>query len=260
MNTGAVVDLIYCDHAATSFPKPVQVTEAITRALTESSASPGRSAHRMSLTAARIIFDAREAVAQLINGEDSSRIAFTANVTQALNIALLGFMRHGDHVLTTSLEHNSVMRPLSWLMEDRGVTVEFIACPDGGRADPAEFRRKINTRTRLAIVNHASNVTGVIQPLKEIKAALGSIPLLVDAAQTAGAVPLNVMDGQGDLLAFTGHKSLLGPTGTGGLWISPDYEIESVLRGGTGSRSEHEEHPDFMPDPVSYTHLTLPTN
>ena len=239
---------IYLDQAATSFPKPPAVAEAMHKALTESAASPGRSAHRFSLSAARVIFEARELAARLFSVQDSSRIAFTANVTQALNMALLGLLGPGDHVLTTGLEHNSVMRPLRWLAERRGVEVAVVESPAGGRVDPADFARLKTSRTRLAVVNHASNVTGVIQPLVEIKAALGEIPMIVDAAQTAGALPMSA-DGTGaDVLAFTGHKALYGPTGTGGLWVSPDLEIEPIFHGGTGSRSEHETQPDFMPD------------
>jgi cysteine desulfurase/selenocysteine lyase len=245
---GRAPDPIYLDQAATSFPKPPAVAEAMHKALTESAASPGRSAHRYSLHAARVIFEARELMARLFSAEDSSRIAFTANVTQALNMALLGLLGPGDHVLTTGLEHNAVMRPLRWLAEKRGVEFTVVDCPAGGPADPADFARLKTARTRLAVVNHASNVTGTIQPLAEIKAALGEIPMIVDAAQTAGALPLSVAATRADVLAFTGHKALYGPTGTGGLWIRPGLEIEPVLRGGTGSRSEHETQPDFMPD------------
>lgn len=242
------MDLIYFDQAATSFPKPPQMIEAVRRALTEISGSGGRSAHRMSLNAARLVFEAREAVAELLRVNDSSQIAFTCNVTQALNTALTGFLRSGDHVLTSSMEHNSVMRPLNWLARAREVEVEVVPSPLTGLIDPAEFKKKLTARTRLAVIVHASNVTGAICPIKELKAVLGTVPLLVDAAQTAGVLPLNMSDREADILAFTGHKSLLGPTGTGGLWITPEIKIKPLVRGGTGSRSEFEEHPDFMPD------------
>jgi len=242
------MELIYCDQAATSFPKPPQVIEAIQSALTETSASGGRSAHRMSLNAARLIFNARETMADLIGEKDSSRIAFTHNVTQALNTVLLGFLRPGDHVLTSSMEHNSVMRPLCWLAKNREVKVEVVPGPITGLIEPAEFKKRLTSQTRLVVINHASNVTGAISPLDKLKTAIGQVPLLVDAAQTAGVLPLNVQNGSTDILAFTGHKSLLGPTGTGGLWIKPGLDIDPLFRGGTGSRSEFEEHPDFMPD------------
>ncbi|MFH1135267.1 MAG: aminotransferase class V-fold PLP-dependent enzyme [Pseudomonadota bacterium] len=240
-------DLIYCDQAATSFPKPPEVIEAVAAALGRISASPGRSAHRLSLAAARVVFEAREAVAELLGVEDSSRIIFTLNVTHALNLALGGLLRPGDHVLTTSLEHNSVMRPLTWLGRTRGVEVEAMPLNAEGVIEPGEFSKKIKPQTRLAVVNHASNVTGAICPLKEIKAVLGNIPLLVDAAQSAGAIPLSRDQGP-DMIAFTGHKGLLGPTGTGGLWVSPGLDPAPLVRGGTGSGSELEEQPGFMPD------------
>jgi len=240
--------LIYCDQAATSFPKPPAVIEAVTQALTEFSASPGRSAHRMSLAASRTVFEAREAVAELLGVDDSSQIAWTLNVTQALNLALNGLLQEGDHVLTTSFEHNSVMRPLSWLARARKVEVEVIPVPPDGQVDPAEFSRRLTGRTRLAVVNHASNVVGTLCPLKEVKKALGGVPLLADAAQSAGAVPLDPIEEMADLLAFTGHKGLLGPTGTGGLWVRRGLALGPLIRGGTGSRSESEEQPEFMPD------------
>ena len=248
MTEGRASGLIYCDQAATSFPKPPEVIKAVTGALTDSSASPGRSAHRYSLSASRVVFEARESVAELLGAEDSGRIAFTLNVTQALNTALGGFLKPGAHVLTTSFEHNSVMRPLSWLARDRGLEVEAVPAAPGGLTDPAEFRAMVRDNTRLAVVNHASNVTGAICPLKEIKDALGQVPLLVDAAQTAGALPMDSVLDLADMFAFTGHKSLLGPTGTGGLWVRPGIELRPLARGGTGSRSEQEDQPDFMPD------------
>lgn len=240
--------LIYCDQAATSFPKPPEVVDAVSAALTNASASPGRSGHRMSLSASRWVFEAREAVAELLGVEDSSRIAFTLNVTHALNMVMTGFLRPGDHVLTTSLEHNSVMRPLMWLSRSRDVQLEVIPVSPDGPVDPAEFYRRIRPNTRLAVVNHASNVIGVTCSLRDIKAALGDVPLLVDAAQTAGAMPFSPAANQVDMVAFTGHKSLLGPTGTGGIWIREGLDLAPVIRGGTGSRSEYEDHPDFMPD------------
>ncbi len=240
--------MIYLDQAATSFPKPQSVIEAVNSAMSGFSASPGRSGHQYSLTASRTIFDARETVAELLGVPDSSRIAFTLNVTQGLNTALLGYLRPGDHVLTTSMEHNSVMRPLAWLAGTREVEVEIIRADRDGLVDPDDFHTRLRTNTRLAVVNHASNVIGTLAPLKKIKAALDGVPLLVDAAQSAGAVPLSPAERLADMVAFTGHKGLLGPTGTGGLWIGPDLEIEALVRGGTGSRSEREEQPDFMPD------------
>ena len=243
-----MADKIYLDQAATSFPKPPSVVEAMAEALTRHSASPGRSGHRYSLAASRLVFQAREAAADLLGVDDSSRIVFFLNVTQALNAALNGMLGPQDHVLTTGLEHNSVMRPLNWLARTRGVEIEAVPTDPQGFIDPDSFRQALRPNTRLAVVNHASNVIGTLAPLAEIKRALDGVPLLVDAAQSAGAVPLNPVSDLADLLAFTGHKGLLGPTGTGGLWVRPGLEVEPFTRGGTGSRSEFEDHPDFMPD------------
>ena len=202
----------------------------------------------MSLLASRTIFRAREVVARLLGVRDSSRIAFTQNVTQALNMALNGFLQPGDHVLTTSLEHNSVMRPLNWLAQAEGIEIETVPLASDGRIDPAGFAARTKANTRLAVLNHASNVVGTICPVADVRKAVGEIPILLDAAQTAGVLPLDGLADLVDLIAFTGHKGLLGPTGTGGLWIRRGLSVKPLVRGGTGSRSEFEEHPDFMPD------------
>jgi cysteine desulfurase / selenocysteine lyase len=243
-----VSELIYCDQAATSFPKPPSVAEAVHRAMTDHSASPGRSGHRMSLAASRLVFSAREAMAELLGVDDSARIIFTLNVTMALNVALAGLLQPNDHVLTTGMEHNSVMRPLNRLAESMGITVEVVPTASDGRVDPRDFTVRLQPRTALVVVNHVSNVTGTIQPIREIKTALNGIPLLVDTAQSAGVLSLDPAESLADLIAFTGHKSLFGPTGTGGLWVRPGLDLSPMISGGTGSRSEKEEHPEFMPD------------
>jgi len=244
--------LIYFDNAATSFPKPPQVVEAIHHFLTEVGASPGRSGHRLSIAAGRIVYDTREALAELFHLDDALRIVFTANVTEALNLALRGLLRPGDHVVTSSMEHNSVMRPLrAW--ERRGVRVSVVPCSPQGLLDPAAVERAICGDTRLVVLNHASNVTGTLLPVSAVGrlARERGLLFLVDAAQTAGCYPLDMQEDNIDLLAFTGHKGLLGPMGTGGLCLGPRVtvdELEPLLRGGTGSRSEREEQPDFVPD------------
>ena len=239
---------IYCDHAATSFPKPGAVASAIQSALTTASGSPGRSAHRWSLAASRLVFEARENLAELFGESDSSRIVFSANVTMALNMALAGLLKPGDHVLTTGLEHNAVARPLNDMARRLDLEVDVVPVGSSGQVDPLEFSRRLRRNTRLAVVIHASNVTGAIQPVAEIKKALDGTPLLVDAAQSAGALPLDPARDMADIVAFTGHKGLLGPTGTGGLWIGKGMDIDPLIRGGTGSRSELEEQPEFLPD------------
>jgi cysteine desulfurase family protein len=243
--------IVYFDNAATSWPKPPGTMAAMVKYGEDIGGSPGRSGHRRSLAAGRIILEAREALAELFGVRDSLRIAFTKNATEALNIALYGILNPGDHVIVTAMEHNSVMRPLRH-MEAQGVQLSVVACSGAGELDPGDVRAAIRPRTRLVIVNHASNVTGTVQPV----AAIGKIArehgiiFCVDAAQTAGAVPINVDEMAIDLLAFSGHKSLFGPQGTGGLYVREGLEkkLRPLMTGGTGSRSEFEGQPDFMPD------------
>lgn len=244
--------LIYLDNAATSWPKPSQVTEAMVHFMRDVGANPGRSAHRLSIAAARIIYQTREALAQLFNIADPLRIVFGPNATEALNLALRGLLRPGDHVITSSMEHNSVMRPLRAL-EREGVEVTVVPCSPQGFLDPADVEAAIKPNTKMIALNHASNVAGSLLPIAEVGqiARRHDLLLLVDAAQTAGAYPIDVITDHIDLLAFTGHKALYGPTGTGGLYIGERVnleEFEPLKRGGTGSRSEREEQPDFLPD------------
>ncbi len=244
-------EVIYFDNAATSWPKPAATTVAMVRYAEEIGGSPGRSGHRRSLAAARIILEARETLAELFGIDDALRIVFTRNATEALNIALLGLLNPGDHVITSRMEHNSVMRPLRHL-ETQGVRLTAVRSDGTGLLDADEVRKAIETRTRLLVVTHASNVTGTIQPIAELGklAREHGLLLCVDAAQTAGALPIDVPSMGIDLLAFSGHKSLFGPQGTGGLYIGPGLEqrLRPLMYGGTGSRSEHEAQPDFLPD------------
>lgn len=244
--------MIYFDNAATSWPKPPAVTEAMVHFMSDIGANPGRSAHRLSVAAARVVYEAREALAQLFDIADPLRIAFSLNVTGALNLALCGILRPGDHVVTSSMEHNSVMRPLRALERD-GVEVTVVRCSPEGLLDPTDIEKAIKPNTRMIALNHASNVVGTILPISEAGeiARRHRVLLLIDAAQTAGACPIDVEAYKVDLLAFTGHKSLYGPMGTGGLYIGQRVnleEFEPLKRGGTGSRSELEEQPDFLPD------------
>ncbi len=244
--------MIYFDNAATSWPKPPEVLEAMTRFLRDVGANPGRSGHRTAVEAGRIVYAAREAVCELVNAPDPLRVAFAANVTQALNMAMRGLLRPGDHVITSSMEHNSVMRPLRAL-EREGVALTVVRCSPEGFLNPADVEAAIRPNTRMIVLNHASNVAGTLLPVREAGriARERGLLLLVDAAQTAGAYPIDVQADGIDLLAFTGHKSLLGPMGTGGLVVGPRVDVsrmEPLIRGGTGSRSEREEQPDFLPD------------
>lgn len=247
-------EVIYFDNAATSWPKPPGVMEAMARFLNEIGANPGRSGHRMAVEAGRVVYEAREVIAELFNAPDPLRVVFGLNGTEALNLVLRGYLRPGDHVVTSSMEHNAVMRPLRAL-ERQGVEVTVVPCAPDGTLDPGDVLAAIRPNTALVVLNHASNVVGTILPIHEVGAAVGAAgrsPLLVvDAAQTAGAVPIDVQADGIDLLAFTGHKSLYGPMGTGGLVIGERVDLdrlEPLKRGGTGSRSEHEEQPDFLPD------------
>ncbi len=244
--------MIYFDNAATSWPKPRGVAEAMTHYLAEIGASPGRSGHRLAVDAARVVYGAREAVAELFGAPDPLRVVFGANVTEALNLALNGLLRPGDHVITTSMEHNSVMRPLRALVRE-GVQITVVRCSSEGALAPADLETAIRPGTRLIVLNHASNVVGTLLPVAEAGciARRHNILLLVDAAQTAGAYPIDVQADAIDLLAFTGHKSLYGPMGTGGLVIGERVDaaqLKPLKRGGTGSRSEYEEQPEFLPD------------
>ncbi|MDZ7641907.1 MAG: aminotransferase class V-fold PLP-dependent enzyme [Desulfurivibrio sp.] len=239
---------IYFDNAATSFPKPPSVLRVLAELPATIALSPGRAAHRHSLAAGREIFAARERLASFLGCPDSSRLVFTANVTAALNQALFGLLKPGDHVLTTGMEHNSMMRPLRWLEAHHGVAVSLLPTSPQGEIDPAAIDRLRRPTTRLLAINHASNVCGTIAPLAEIAARKGEARLLVDAAQSAGHLPIDVIGSGIDLLAFTGHKGLLGPTGSGGLVVGPDLQLRPLLMGGTGSDSELERQPEFAPD------------
>ncbi len=244
--------MIYFDNAATSWPKPPEIAAAMVRYLNEVGANPGRSGHRLSVEAGRLVYAAREAVAELFGIGDPLRVVFGANVTEALNLALWGLLRPGDHVVTSSMEHNSVMRPLRAL-ERQGVELTAVPCSPQGFLDPGDLEAAMRPSTRVIALNHASNVCGSLLPVPQAGeiARRRGVLLLVDAAQTAGAYPIDVEADRIDLLAFTGHKSLLGPMGTGGLYVGKRvnlYGFQPLMQGGTGSRSEFEEQPDFLPD------------
>ncbi|HEX9116551.1 MAG TPA: aminotransferase class V-fold PLP-dependent enzyme [Anaerolineae bacterium] len=243
-------EVIYFDNAATSWPKPPQVAQAMVHFLEDVGGSPGRAGHRMSIEASRLVGDAREDLATLFGIDDPCRLAFAKNSTEALNIAIQGLLGPGDHVITSSMEHNSVMRPLRHLEGEGTIAVTVVPCSRAGQLDPDDVRRALRPNTRLVVVLHASNVTGTLLPIREIGAIAqeAGVPFLVDASQTAGAYPIDVKADHIDALAFTGHKSLLGPTGTGGLYLREGLDPPPLLHGGTGSRSEEEYQPDFMPD------------
>jgi len=254
--------MIYLDNAATSWPKPKAVPEAVAASITDAGANPGRAGHRLANDAAHIVYDARVAVAELLGATDPMRVSLGPNVTWALNLVLRGLLHPGDHVITTSMEHNAVMRPLRAL-EAQGVAVTVVPCAPDGTLDPQRIAKAIRSDTALVAMNHASNVVGTIQPVAEVAeiAHRHGLPLLLDTAQSAGAIPIDMNACGVDLLAFTGHKSLYGPMGTGGLILSErfDYEqLEPLVRGGTGSRSEEEIQPDFLPDKFESGTMNVP--
>ena len=244
--------MIYLDNAATSWPKPETVVRAMTNFMDNIGANPGRSGHRLSVEAGRIVNDARESVARLFNVRDPMRVIFGLNATDGLNLGIRGILRKGDHVITGSMEHNSVMRPLREL-EQKGVELTVVQCSKEGFPAPQDVGDAMKKNTKLIVINHASNIVGSIAPIREIGkiAREHEILFLIDAAQTGGCIPIDMEADYIDLIGFTGHKGLLGPQGTGGLIIGERVGLKELTlqrSGGTGSKSEFENQPDFLPD------------
>lgn len=251
---------IYLDNAATSYPKPECVYRAVEEFMRGVGASAGRGGYRRALEADRVVYAARRAVSTLLGVEDPKRVVFTANATASLNLALKGLLGEGDVVITSSWEHNAVWRTLKWLERARGVQVRVVPPGGAGPFDLTVFREWLRERPRLVVVTGASNVTGVLLPVPEIGelCRVQGVPLLLDAAQTAGAVPVDVAELGVCLLAFTGHKGLLGPQGTGGLYIGEGVEPEPLKHGGTGSESAREDQPRSLPDRYEAGTLNVP--
>ena len=244
--------MIYLDHAATSWPKPAEVSAAMSDFLERAGGNPGRSGHRLSIAAARVVYETREALADYFGISDPLRVIFTLNATHALNTAILGILRPGQRVVTSGMEHNAVMRPLRAL-EKKGVIVDVVPSRSDGSVSLEDFHEALRGGARLVVLNHASNVTGTIAPAAEIARLAHSAGALVllDAAQTAGVLNINMRAMGIDLLAFTGHKGLQGPPGTGGLILGENVDPQEILPlvfGGTGSNSEFEIQPDDLPD------------
>jgi cysteine desulfurase family protein len=245
------VTRIYLDNAATSFPKPPAVIDAVGRALRDEGAAEGRSATRAAHRVHEVVARCRERAARLLGARPPERIIFTLNGTDSLNLALHGLLRPGDQVVTSAIEHNSVLRPLRNL-RDQGVEVTYVPAEAEGRINPAEVKQALSKKTRLVALVHVSNVTGTIQPIEqvgELARAAGAF-FLVDAAQSAGHLPIDVSRLPIDLLAAPGHKGFLGPLGTGVLYVGPGVEeqLQSVRQGGTGSNSEDDHQPTRLPD------------
>lgn len=242
--------MIYFDNAATSFPKPAVVSAALVRHLACEAVNPGRSGFDLSLVAGRRLDDLRRALAAyfVLPGADPDRVVFTGNATAALNLALQGVLEPGDHVIGSCLDHNSVLRPLHHLQE-RGIEHDLAGCDAQGYVAAAAIEALIRPETRLVVLTHASNVLGTVQPVAEVGALCRdrNLLLLVDAAQTAGVIPVDMTALGIHLLAFTGHKGLMGPTGTGGLLLAPGVNVRSTIWGGTGVDSSRRSHLEEYP-------------
>ncbi|MEN6437372.1 MAG: aminotransferase class V-fold PLP-dependent enzyme [Syntrophobacter sp.] len=240
---------LYLDNAATSFPKPPGVAAAVNDAIERIGASPGRGAYRLAREAMSVLTECRKKVAGILGVSDPDRIVFTRNATESINVVLKGYLRAGDRVLISGMEHNSVVRPLQGL-SSLGVTTGVIPCGEGGCLDTGAMRSMLDTRTRLVVIAHASNVNGALMPVAEAVeiCARAHVPLFLDAAQSAGIQPILAEELGLGMVACSGHKALLGPAGVGVLYIRPDIEIQPLVEGGTGSLSEEFNQPEFCPD------------
>jgi cysteine desulfurase family protein len=250
---------LYLDNAASSHPKPEAVYLAADDALRNIGANPGRSGHKPAMKASQKITGTRSLLSRLFEIGDPNRIVFTANATEAINLGLKGLLNPGDHVITSSMEHNSVVRPLRFL-ETLGVKLTFVPCTSLGQINIRTIEKAIRKNTRLIVLTHASNVTGGIMPIGEAAdlAHKNGAFFMVDAAQTAGLIPISVAEMGIDLLAAPGHKGLLGPQGTGFLYIGPHISLRPLKEGGTGSQSELESQPDFLPDRMESGTMNTP--
>ena len=237
-------DLIYLDNGATSFPKPESVYAFMDQFYRSHGVSPGRAGYDLSIETGNIVEKTRKALTNYFNGTDYNRLIFSANSTDALNLAFGGLLESGDHVITTTLEHNAVLRPLYHMSLYNDVEVDYVPFDDTGFVQSSDIKNKIQENTKLVVVNHASNVIGTVQPVKAIGKLCRQhgITFLVDASQTAGKLPIDIRDMCIDVIAFTGHKSLLGPTGTGGLYVGEDVLIRHSRAGGTGVKSAERHH------------------
>jgi cysteine desulfurase family protein len=253
--------MIYFDQAASSFPKPPEVAEAMFKAVQETAANPGRGSHRLARQAAQIINNTREKAAQLFGCSDPKKAVFYHNATTALNQAIKGFSwNHGDHIITTTFEHNSILRPLVYLEKTYGVRVTYINWHDDVNHVINQMEEAITQKTKLIVMTHASNVTGDFFPLEKIMniAKQHDITTLVDASQTAGHVDIHMKEQQIDMLVFPGHKGLLGPQGTGMLLVEGNIPLEPIHHGGTGSFSELPDQPVVWPERMESGTLNLP--
>jgi cysteine desulfurase family protein len=254
MSVDAGTGLHYLDNAATTFPKPESVLQAAKSFCATACVNPGRSTFDLAIEAEQMLSGARQALCRLFGGADPNRLVFGYNATDALNLVIFGFLGRGGHVVTTRLEHNSVLRPVAHCVDEYGAEVTYLPFDDRGYVDPGDVREALRPDTRLVLVTHASNVIGTVQPVGEIGAICREhgIPFCIDAAQTAGMVPIDMQAMKIDIVAFTGHKSLLGPMGIGGLCVAPGIDIPHSRGGGTGVNSIQRRHLDEYPYRLEY--------
>ncbi len=241
--------LIYLDNAATSFPKPREVLEEMLRTYVDIGVSPGRGSYDLAVQAGDAVEQTRKKLARFFGAPDPNRVVFAANATDALNLAFNGLLRPGDHVVSTELEHNSVLRPLHHFRERGWISFDLVPCDKLGFVDPDDIARRIQPNTRLVAVTHASNVLGTVQPVHEIGrlCAEHGVPLILDASQSAGIIPVDMTAWGVSAVAFTGHKALFGPTGIGGLVVHPDLDVQASRFGGTGIDSREPVHTPTFP-------------
>ena len=241
---------IYLDNAATSFPKPKEVATAVYDFMVNNWTSSGRGSYKKAMQSDYIVYECRKLIGKLFNFDNPKKVIFTSNVTDSLNIAMRGILKENDHVITSSLEHNAVWRCLKTLERDINIKIDTVECSKDGITNQQDIKKYIKKDTALIVFTQASNVLGTIQPIREIGAIARehNIPFLVDSAQSAGAMKIDVKEDNIDILAFTGHKSLLGPMGTGGLIINTDIDIKPLKAGGTGGDSAYEYQPDYYPN------------
>lgn len=251
--------MIFLDNSATSFPKPEEVYRFMDHFYRNYGVNPGRSGYDLCLEVAELVETTRKMLTDFFGGKDPNRLCFSYNSTDALNLIIFGILKEGAHAITTTLEHNSVLRPLYHLYKDSGVKVDYVPFDSQGFVDPDDFRKYFRKNTRLVIINHASNVIGTIQPIKEIGKLCRErgIPLAIDASQSAGKIPINIEESFVDIVAFTGHKSLLGPTGIGGLYVREGIEIRHTRAGGTGVKSAIRTHLEEYPYRLEYGTLNV---
>ena len=247
-------NLIYLDNGATSYPKPEEVYKFMDSFYRSFGVNPGRSGYDLCMETGALVDNTRKMLADFFNGSDPDRLCFSYNSTDALNLIIFGMLKKGEHAITTTLEHNSVLRPLYHQNKFNGVEVDYIPFDTNGFVDPDDIKQKIKANTRLVIVNHASNVIGTLQPVEAIGRICRErgVPFAIDASQSAGKVPIDIEQLHIDIVAFTGHKSLLGPTGIGGLYVRQGIEIRHTRAGGTGVRSAVRTHLDEYPYRLEY--------